>query len=131
VEADSTPVRGVELDEETRCTHYDDPWDVIAIRFPCCGEYYACFDCHSACADHDAERWPVDARDERAVRCGVCGFELTIAEYLASEHACPACDASFNPGCANHRHLYFEGENGDDGDESEGRAEGEGGGFSP
>lgn len=123
---DSTPVRGVGLDAETRCVHYGGPRDVVAIRFPCCGEYYACFDCHAACADHDAERWPADAREKRAVRCGVCGHELAIAEYLASEHACPECDASFNPGCADHYGLYFEIEGED---ESEG--EDENGGFSP
>lgn len=110
VGTDSTPVRGVELDEETRCAHYHGPRDVISIRFPCCGEYYACHDCHAACADHDAERWSADARDERAVRCGICGSELTIAEYLACEHACPVCGTSFNPGCANHHDYYFEGE---------------------
>lgn len=120
VDRELTPVRGVGLDAETRCVHYGGSRDVIAIRFPCCDGYYACFECHRACADHDAERWSVDARGERAVRCGVCGAELTIAEYLACEHACPACDAAFNPGCANHYHLYFEGEVGD-GDESDGR----------
>ncbi len=110
VAKDPSPVRGVGLDDETRCAHYDGPRDVIAIRFPCCGAYYACFECHAARADHEAERWPVDARDERAVRCGRCEAELTIAAYLACGHACPACDAAFNPGCANHHHRYFEGE---------------------
>lgn len=102
-------VRGVGLDSETRCAHYDSPRDVIAIRFACCGEFYACYDCHAARADHEAERWPADARDERAVLCGVCGNGLMIAEYLDCDHRCPACDAAFNPGCANHYHLYFEG----------------------
>lgn len=102
------PVRGVDLDPETRCAHYGSPRDVIAIRFPCCGEYFACYECHAALADHDAERWPADARDERAVLCGVCGTELTIEEYLDSDHTCPDCGAAFNPGCATHYHLYFE-----------------------
>lgn len=105
--SDSIPVRGVGLDEETRCVHYRGPRDVIAIRFACCGEYYACYDCHAARADHEAERWPADARDEPAVRCGVCETELTIAAYLACEHGCPDCGAAFNPGCANHYELYF------------------------
>ncbi|WP_122089026.1 CHY zinc finger protein [Halalkalicoccus subterraneus] len=103
------PVRGVDLDRETRCTHYDSPRDVIAIRFFCCGEYYACYECHAARSDHDAERWPEDARQKRAVLCGVCDTELTIAEYLDCDDACPACGAAFNPGCANHHHLYFAG----------------------
>lgn len=102
-------VRGVELDSETRCAHYHTPRDVIAIRFPCCGEHYACYECHAELADHDAERWPVDAHGEPAVLCGVCGTELTISEYLDCEHTCPDCGAAFNPRCANHCSLYFAG----------------------
>lgn len=108
--ADSSEVvRGVDLDSKTRCAHYDSARDVIAIRFPCCDAYYACHECHAECADHDAERWPADARGERAVLCGVCGTELTIATYFACEHACPDCAAAFNPGCANHYRIYFAG----------------------
>lgn len=102
-------VRGVDLDSETRCAHYDSPRDVIAIRFPCCGDWYACYDCHAALTDHNAERWSREARDEPAILCGVCKTKLTIAEYLDCEHFCPDCTASFNPGCANHYHFYFEG----------------------
>ncbi len=102
-------VHGVGLDDETRCAHYDSPRDVIAIEFPCCDEYYACYECHVALAGHDAERWPADARDERAVLCGVCGADLTIDAYLACDHACPACGAAFNPGCGTHHHRYFAG----------------------
>jgi uncharacterized CHY-type Zn-finger protein len=107
--ADSrVPVRGVELDSETRCIHYDSPRDVIAIRFACCREYFACYECHATRTGHDTERWPADAHEERAILCGVCDTELTISEYLDSDHACPHCNAMFNPGCANHHHLYFE-----------------------
>lgn len=100
-------VRGVDVDHETRCRHYGSDRDVIAVRFPCCGEYYACHACHAAVADHEAERWPADARGARAVLCGVCGSELTIAAYLGSGNACPDCGAAFNPGCANHYGRYF------------------------
>lgn len=106
---DDVTVRGVGLGSETRCAHYDSPRDVIAIRFPCCGEYYACYECHAVRTGHGAERWPAEAHDERAVLCGVCDTELTIAEYLDSDHACPVCDAAFNPGCAGHHHHYFAG----------------------
>ncbi|ADJ14321.1 CHY zinc finger protein [Halalkalicoccus jeotgali] len=102
-------VRGVGLDDETRCAHYGSSRDVIAIRFPCCGDYFACYECHAARTNHDAERWSEDARGERAVLCGRCDTELTITEYLACEDACPDCGATFNPGCANHYHLYFAG----------------------
>lgn len=114
------PVRGVAVDARTRCRHYGSERDVVAVRFPCCGEYYACYECHAERADHDAERWPADAREERAVLCGACGTELTIRAYLDSGHTCPECGSAFDPGCANHYPLYFEGDDED----------GEGGGFS-
>lgn len=100
-------VRGVALDGETRCTHYGADEDVVALRFGCCESYYACFKCHEAIADHPPEPWPADRRAEPAVRCGVCGFELTASEYVESD-ACANCDARFNPGCAAHYHIYFE-----------------------
>ncbi|WP_458190666.1 CHY zinc finger protein [Haladaptatus sp. NG-WS-4] len=104
-----TEVHGVDVDPETRCSHYDSERDVIAIRFPCCGEFYPCYWCHDAVADHPREAWPETKRDAEAVLCGVCGTELTIAEYLACDSRCPECDAAFNPGCAEHYELYFEG----------------------
>ena len=100
-------VLGPTVDDQTRCIHYRTDLDVIAIRFACCGEYYPCHLCHAETADHPAEQWPLDERDERAVLCGVCKHELTIAEYLLVE-ACPACGAAFNPGCRLHTELYFQ-----------------------
>jgi uncharacterized CHY-type Zn-finger protein len=70
--------------------------------------YYACKDCHAALADHDADVWPAAEWDEPAVRCGACGAELTIRQYLESEARCPACDAPFNPKCRHHYHFYFQ-----------------------
>lgn len=104
-----TDVRGVDVDPETRCSHYDTERDVIAIRFPCCDEFYPCFRCHDAVADHSREAWAEDERDAEAVLCGVCGARLTIAAYLACDSRCPECNAEFNPDCAKHYHLYFEG----------------------
>ncbi|MCQ4332740.1 hypothetical protein KM295_04380 [Natronomonas sp. F2-12] len=100
-------VRGVDVDDETRCAHYDSESDVVAIRFGCCGTYYACFECHAALADHPPEPWPTARRTEPAARCGVCGADLTATEYTSTD-ACPNCEARFNPGCAEHYHLYFE-----------------------
>ncbi|MGH7856279.1 MAG: CHY zinc finger protein [Candidatus Binatia bacterium] len=96
------------VDEQTRCVHWNGPTDVIAIRFRCCGGYYACFDCHAELATHPPQRWGPDQLDAVAVLCGVCGAELTIAAYLGCGFVCPSCGASFNPGCASHYHLYFE-----------------------
>lgn len=101
-------VLGPTVDDETRCIHYRTDLDVIAIRFACCGEFYPCHLCHAETADHPAQQWPVADRGEHAVLCGVCRATLTIADYLASD-SCPRCAAAFNPGCALHAPLYFEG----------------------
>ncbi|WP_436929335.1 CHY zinc finger protein [Halosimplex halobium] len=101
------PLRGVAVDPETRCAHYDAAVDVIALRFPCCDCYYPCFRCHEAVTDHDAERVPREAFDHPAVLCGACGERLSVREYLDCGDACPACAAAFNPGCRRHRDRYF------------------------
>lgn len=103
----SDEVCGVELDDETRCAHYGTDEDVVSIRFGCCDEYYACFKCHETVADHPARPWPAERRAEPAVRCGVCGSDLTADEYVSTD-TCPNCEARFNPGCAEHYHIYFE-----------------------
>ncbi|WP_135829652.1 CHY zinc finger protein [Halorussus halobius] len=107
-EVAGTPVRGVEVDPETRCAHYHADRDVVALRFACCEAYYPCFRCHEAVADHDAERLPVET-PEPAVLCGACGAELTPREFVGEgdDHECPDCGAAFNPGCADHYERYF------------------------
>ncbi len=100
-------VRGVALDAESRCAHWHSPLDVIAIRAGCCGEYYACAECHDALAGHPLEPLARDRFGAPGVLCGVCRAELTVDEYLASGYRCPRCAAAFNPGCARHYHLYF------------------------
>lgn len=103
----SEDVHGVDIDGETRCTHYSSESDVVALRFGCCGEHYACLKCHSEIADHPSEPWPTERRTEPAVRCGVCNADLTADEYTSSE-VCPDCGARFNPGCVDHYRIYFE-----------------------
>ncbi len=100
-------VRGVGLDAQTRCVHYNSPLDIIAIKMKCCGLYYACKDCHDALAGHAAETWPNSEWKRKAVLCGACGKELTIVEYMQSGAECPACSAKFNPRCRSHYHFYF------------------------
>ncbi|MBM7675956.1 CHY zinc finger protein [Gracilibacillus alcaliphilus] len=100
-------IYGLTVDEETRCEHYHQTEDVIAIKFKCCSKYYPCYKCHQACADHSMKRWGKHEFDQYAILCGVCKTELTIYQYLNS-NKCPACAAPFNPGCANHYHLYFD-----------------------
>jgi uncharacterized CHY-type Zn-finger protein len=101
-------VNGIALDLETRCAHYRTQLDVIAIKMKCCGEYYACKECHDAMVDHAIEMWPRSAWDLQAVLCGVCRVEMSIRQYLDCENECPGCQAQFNPGCRNHYHFYFE-----------------------
>lgn len=100
-------VGGTGVDQQTRCAHWSSEVDVVAIRFCCCGAFYACHTCHQEAADHPAEVWPRDRFDEQAILCGVCGSTLSIADYLTVT-ACPSCAAPFNPRCALHAHLYFE-----------------------
>ena len=100
-------VRGIDLDAQTRCAHYKTDLDIIAVRMRCCGVYYACKDCHEALADHPIEVWPQAEWGQTAVLCGACGFELSIAQYMASGYTCPDCGAAFNPGCRNHYRFYF------------------------
>ena len=102
------PLRGIDVDAETRCAHWDSPVDVIAVRFGCCETYYPCVSCHDEATDHEAEPWPRARFDEPAVLCGVCRERLTAREYLASDDACPSCGAAFNPGCRAHHDVYFE-----------------------
>ena len=106
-EQDRPRVLGPTVDAQTRCVHYRTHLDVIAIRFACCDEYYPCHLCHAEAAGHPAHTWPAAERDRHAVLCGVCGTELTIAEYRRTQD-CPACSAAFNPGCSLHAHLYFD-----------------------
>jgi uncharacterized CHY-type Zn-finger protein len=103
-------INGVDLDSQTRCAHYRTPLDIVAIRMKCCGRYYACKECHDALAGHAIEVWPRIEWDRAAVRCGSCGTELSIRQYLDCSNECPACKARFNPGCRNHYHFYFETE---------------------
>lgn len=102
------PLRGVAVDGETRCAHWDSEVDVVALRFGCCETFYPCFRCHAETTTHEPEVWPRERFDEPAVLCGACRSTLTAREYLDCEDVCPHCGAAFNPGCRKHRDRYFE-----------------------
>jgi uncharacterized CHY-type Zn-finger protein len=104
-------VNGVDVDPQTRCAHYHGNMDIIAIKFKCCERWFPCYECHSAIADHESVTWPAAEREALAILCGACGRQLSIIQYLDCDSTCPACGNKFNPGCANHCHLYFESEN--------------------
>lgn len=101
-------VKGKLTDEQTRCVHYHSPLDIIAIKFKCCNEYYACYRCHAEQAGHTSRVWAKNEFDTKAILCGACKSEMSIAVYYDCNYQCPFCRALFNPGCKNHNHLYFE-----------------------
>jgi len=101
-------VKGNNVDEQTRCFHYHSSLDVIAIKFKCCNEFFACYFCHKEVADHITEKWSKDEYKTKAVLCGSCKKEISINAYMRCDNICPNCKANFNPGCLNHYPLYFE-----------------------
>lgn len=103
---DGFRVKGA-IDSETRCTHYQTENDRIAIKFYCCQTYFPCYTCHQEHGCDQRTVWPQHLFNHKAILCGKCKGELTINEYLRSEHTCPLCEASFNAGCSLHAHLYF------------------------
>lgn len=100
-------VYGPIVDNQTRCKHYHDQKDIIAIKFKCCQKYYPCYQCHEECEDHPISVWGKDEFDELAILCGVCKTEHTINQYLNTKQ-CLYCKSSFNEGCQQHYHLYFD-----------------------
>ena len=111
VEIHGEEVYGMDIDLQSRCAHYHSDLDIIAIKFKCCERWFPCYECHNEIAGHEPKVWPADARDALAVLCGTCGRQLSIAKYLACDSTCPGCGSKFNPGCANHYHLYFASQN--------------------
>ena len=100
-------IHGTSVNARTQCAHYHSERDIIAIKFKCCDEFYACIECHHETAGHASVVWPAAAFNEEAIYCGNCHSTISIASYLTCDNTCPACRAAFNPGCANHYHLYF------------------------
>jgi uncharacterized CHY-type Zn-finger protein len=98
----------MQIDNETRCSHYHSELDIIAIKFKCCDMYYPCYFCHQEDADHSPIKWDKNEFDSPAILCGRCKKELTINEYMQSNAICPNCTSNFNPKCTNHFHFYFD-----------------------
>jgi len=100
-------VKGRIIDKETRCVHYMEKKDIIAIKFYCCDTYYPCYKCHEIDAGHSIQPWPRDAFDQKAILCGVCKTEQTIESYM-NTNTCPTCSSAFNENCRNHHAIYFD-----------------------
>ncbi len=88
------PLRGVAVDPETRCAHWDSDRDVVALRFGCCGTFSPCHACHAETADHDPDPWPRARFDDPAVLCGVCGTTLSARAYLDGDTGAPPVSGS-------------------------------------
>ncbi|MCS7299097.1 MAG: CHY zinc finger protein [Spirochaetia bacterium] len=101
------PVFGVGLGSYSRCYHYNSERDIVAIKFKCCGKYYACYKCHNELEDHKIIPWDESEFSTKAVLCGICGFEMSIYEYLKSRSKCPSCSSDFNQNCKKHYSIYF------------------------
>ncbi|WP_080872294.1 CHY zinc finger protein [Oceanobacillus timonensis] len=102
-----TEIHGAVIDNQTRCTHYHQLHDIIAIKFKCCGKYYPCYQCHQEFENHNIAVWGKHEFDTLAIVCGVCKTEHTINQYL-NTNTCLHCKSLFNEGCQNHYHLYFD-----------------------
>ncbi|WPK24446.1 hypothetical protein PUMCH_001720 [Australozyma saopauloensis] len=101
-------VHGQTVDKHTRCTHYHLDLDVIAIKFSCCSLYYPCYKCHQEDQSHEVSPWNPNCFDtEKVILCGMCQSEWTFNQYK-KQPWCLNCLAKFNPGCANHYHIYFD-----------------------
>ncbi len=107
-DANKIMVHGLQVDNQTRCVHYHSPLDIIAIKFKCCQKYYACIHCHLETSNHPVIVWKKAAFDTKAILCGNCSNEMTIAEYIQSNSQCKFCKAPFNPKCSSHYPFYFE-----------------------
>lgn len=101
-------VKGKLVDDQSRCVHYHSTLDIIAIKFKCCNDYYPCYYCHKESTDHPVALWKKVERYTKAILCGMCKNEMSIAEYINSNNKCPYCSCKFNPACSHHYHLYFE-----------------------
>lgn len=103
----SGQVYGNLVDEETRCLHYHNSRDIIALKCYQCRHYYPCYHCHDQCEGHDYKAYPSKFPDF-VVLCGKCRWQMTIDEYRLSAYYCPNCQAAFNPGCKDHETIYFK-----------------------
>ncbi|CCH59899.1 hypothetical protein TBLA_0C00850 [Henningerozyma blattae CBS 6284] len=100
-------VHGKLLDNNTRCHHWHSPLDIIALKFKCCNQFWACYQCHQELANHPPQRFDIHSTpQENVILCGLCNTQMTFQQYSATL-SCPHCHSKFNPGCKLHYHLYF------------------------
>lgn len=111
----SSLIKGILVDEDSRCKHWHSKLDVIALKFKCCpAVYYSCYSCHEETnpADHVVEKYDLVAdKNKNLVICGICKTEMTFDQYKNLEEdgilKCYNCKSHFNPGCKYHYQAYF------------------------
>lgn len=104
-------MRGRVVDDQGRCEHWSGPLDVVCHRFPETGwTFWACRDCFDDERGAPERLWQRGEEEELAVQCGVCRSILSLRYYLERQdsgiHACPHCEAPWNPDCTKHRDRY-------------------------
>ncbi|MFC6994516.1 CHY zinc finger protein [Streptococcus loxodontisalivarius] len=100
-------IKGLDLDSASRCPHYHTERDILGLKCFSCASYYACYLCHDACENHSFKAYPRDLDQDKVAICGLCHYEMTIAEYESCKQ-CPSCLGTFNPKCRLHKAIYFE-----------------------
>lgn len=94
---------GVDIDSDSRCTHYNTKTDIVSIKCGICNKYYACYKCHNELEEHN---FGVISRNDLApVLCGYCNHTLTYDQY--QQQMCIYCGCGFNPKCRLHENIYF------------------------
>lgn len=98
--------KGINVDKEGRCAHYNKFEDIVSYQFPNDNAFYPCHKCYEVIHHHlPKQKYTLDSEYE-AVLCGHCNTTIPVNKYIGSDE-CPRCNHPFNPGCKNHYHLYF------------------------
>ncbi|KAL6940858.1 hypothetical protein ACO0QE_004776 [Hanseniaspora vineae] len=112
-------IKGLLVDDESRCEHWHSDLDVVALKFKCCpAVYYCCYSCHlevnnidpetgsAPNGQHQIEKFSRSDDTVKLIMCGACKTEMTFTEYTKNMK-CYNCKHDFNPRCKLHYDLYF------------------------
>ncbi|SCV02318.1 LANO_0F16710g1_1 [Lachancea nothofagi CBS 11611] len=106
--------RGLLIDNQTRCVHWNSELDIVCFKFKCCQKFYSCHSCHDSLETHTTKRYSLTKdQKEPVVLCGACRNIMTFDQYQSklacgSHLQCPSCRAPFNPNCKLHYSIYFD-----------------------
>ncbi|SCU94390.1 LAFA_0F21550g1_1 [Lachancea sp. 'fantastica'] len=108
--------KGLLIDNQSRCVHWNSQLDVVCFKLKCCQHYYACHSCHDALESHPVQKYNISQDpSSHVVLCGVCRNTMSFNQYRSKTASirdqslqCPFCCASFNPNCKLHYSIYFD-----------------------